>query len=97
MKEVLNKAGRSIIKVYAVNPGEIRIYFDDRVYKNVSRSETTDICNSMIFGGFITHFDAEFLDDGELILYYNPLYQAVDIIESRMDSLIEYIEHSSED
>ena len=96
MNEVLNKAGRPIIKAYICEPGTIKLYYDDRMYTRVSLTEIQDLCNSMIMAGAITHFSTRHFTDGEITLNYNPLYQKPEIIEQHVDKLISYIEHSAE-
>ena len=101
MREIMNKAGRTVIKAVVCKTGVVKVFFDYRLYNKVAKEEITkqEIVNrlrGLMAAGLISEFGIERLSDGEIDIFYNPLCHKIDELEPPLNKLILFIDNSAE-
>ena len=102
MMEILDKAGRTVIKAsVSEKTGTVKVFFDYRLYKRAAKEEVVkqEIVNKLrgiMASGLISEFSLERLSDGEIDIFYNPLCHKIDELEPPLNKLMLFIHESAE-
>ena len=102
MREILNNAGRTVIKAsVSEETGTVKVFFDYRLYKRAAKEEAVkhEIVNRLrgiMASGLISEFSLERLSDGEIDIFYNPLCHKIDELEPPLNKLMLFIDKSAE-
>lgn len=102
MREILNEAGRTVIKAsVSEETGTVIVFFDYRLYERAAKEEVVkqEIVNRLrgiMASGLISEFSLERLSDGEIDIFYNPLCHKIDELEPPLNKLMLFIHKSAE-